>query len=354
MSFQDSAPVAALSPEDTYVGRAYFYLSTPAETLASGYDRIKVYRRKSPADPTWIEITNVATRMVIEESKHNYTFLDEKAQRSWQYRPSLSSSGGVLPDIPQTNYIQDAVDTAFETVLTPQELRDIYCWGLLSLFVDDVGNPFPERLYAHYIRYGIGKFEAKTRLHVLPTKVEEFHDYIPRDWDTYMALQLDEYPVLSVESVSLMLPGQDPVSFPTSWFRLDKATGVLHLVPDNVNAGGMAVRFTAPLLQSRYIPQALRVRYTAGFAPGQLPGNLKDMIGKESSSGPLNIGGDLVGGAAIASQSMSLDGLSQSVNTTSSATSAGFGSRLIQYNAELKRDYPVVINFYKGARLYMG
>jgi len=52
---------------------------------------------------------------------------------------------------------------------------------------------------------------------------------------------------------------------------------------------------------------------------------------------PLNIAGDLLLGAGIASQSIGIDGLSQSVASTASATSAGYGARLINFNKELKQ-----------------
>ena len=54
-------------------------------------------------------------------------------------------------------------------------------------------------------------------------------------------------------------------------------------------------------------------------------------------SGPLNIAGDLVLGiAGVSGQSLSIDGLSQSISTTASATSAGYSARLIQYQKEIK------------------
>lgn len=51
---------------------------------------------------------------------------------------------------------------------------------------------------------------------------------------------------------------------------------------------------------------------------------------------PLNIAGDLLLGAGIASQSIGIDGLSQAIASTASATSAGYGARLINFNTELK------------------
>lgn len=51
---------------------------------------------------------------------------------------------------------------------------------------------------------------------------------------------------------------------------------------------------------------------------------------------PLDIAGDLIAGAGIASISTSMDGLSQNINTTSSATNSGYGARVIQFRNELK------------------
>ena len=51
---------------------------------------------------------------------------------------------------------------------------------------------------------------------------------------------------------------------------------------------------------------------------------------------PLDIAGDLLLGAGIASQSISVDGLSQSVASTASATSAGYGARAISFREQLK------------------
>ena len=54
----------------------------------------------------------------------------------------------------------------------------------------------------------------------------------------------------------------------------------------------------------------------------------------------LNPAGDLIVGAGIASTSLSIGGLSQSINTTSSATNAGYGARIIQY----QKDYEALLN----------
>lgn len=354
-AFNETAPTTTAPPGTDYVGRTYYYLRDPAASLAAGYDRIRVYRRNGPADSSWVPITNAATDIVIEPGKVNYLHLETKAKKTHQYRPSLLDSTGVQPEVPQINYVQDAVDTSYESIITTQELRDFFMWGLLGLFQDDDGVQFPERLYVHYIRYGIAKFERKTRIRALPYHVVgEMHDYSPGEWvNRYWSFLLDEFPCLPINpTVTLTLPGGQPFVVPDSWIRFEHMLGIVNIVPDGNYPATPANPF--PRLSMGLVPCAFKIDYVAGFPLGQLPTNLKDMIAKEASSGPLNLGGDLVGGAAIASQSMSLDGLSQSVNTTSSATNSGFGSRLIQYNNELKRDYPVVEKYYKGPRLYVG
>jgi len=68
-----------------------------------------------------------------------------------------------------------------------------------------------------------------------------------------------------------------------------------------------------------------------------IPANILHVAGMWSSMWCLNTAGDLVAGAGIASASKSVDGLSQSVSTTSSATNAGYGSRIIQYKKDISQ-----------------
>lgn len=67
-----------------------------------------------------------------------------------------------------------------------------------------------------------------------------------------------------------------------------------------------------------------------------LPADIIRALGLKASLLSLDVAGDLIVGAGIAQISTSLDGLSQSVNTTASATNAGYGARVIQFQKELK------------------
>ncbi|MBM4290074.1 MAG: hypothetical protein FJ138_00370 [Deltaproteobacteria bacterium] len=67
-----------------------------------------------------------------------------------------------------------------------------------------------------------------------------------------------------------------------------------------------------------------------------LPAPIVRAVGLQGASLALNIAGDLIAGAGIAQQSQGIDGLSQSIATTASATNAGYGARLGQFEKELK------------------
>ena len=88
------------------------------------------------------------------------------------------------------------------------------------------------------------------------------------------------------------------------------------------------------LVNNRQIGSYWRVGYITGFGCSELPYDILEVIGKTASMNIFNMLGDIILGAGIASQSISIDGLSQSISSTASATSAGYGARLINYNKE--------------------
>jgi hypothetical protein len=71
----------------------------------------------------------------------------------------------------------------------------------------------------------------------------------------------------------------------------------------------------------------------------------------KASMGALNIAGDLIAGAGIATKSLSMDGLSQSISTTASATNAGYGARILQYNKEIDERMKNLRNYYLGIQM---
>jgi hypothetical protein len=69
---------------------------------------------------------------------------------------------------------------------------------------------------------------------------------------------------------------------------------------------------------------------------------------------PLDTAGDLLAGAGIGQFSLSVDGLSQNIATTSSATSAGYGAKIISYREQLKTAMKTLKKKYKTTKIAAG
>ena len=79
---------------------------------------------------------------------------------------------------------------------------------------------------------------------------------------------------------------------------------------------------------------------------------LKEAVSKRASCGILNVWGDLIIGAGIANQSVSIDGISQSIGTTQSAMYGGASARVQEYNNDLKDHLlPVLRQKFGGIRM---
>lgn len=284
------------------------------------FNRIKVYRSINGITGTYVEITDPTTRIALVTGQTAYEYTDETGDAYYYYKSSYYHTvSGLESSLSEAQ--QGERDAALD-VITVQELKDHYLFGLD--LTDDAGNEYPESLYENFIKSAVSWMEQKLDIPIIPLSIEEEkHDYIREEYTQYMFMKLFHYPIIDVSEVRLVLPTEVEVkNFEREWFRIQKEVGHLQLVP------GATSTVTVPLVgisatwypylyaARRLIPDAFRVSYTAGFESGTVPDNIKDIIAKKACFGPLNIAGDLLGGAGIASQSLSIDGLSSTFNTT--------------------------------------
>jgi hypothetical protein len=325
--------------------------------VLSLYNRMKVYRADT-IDGTYAEITGAGTRIVLQQGVELYLFDDTTGDPDYWYKISYYNDGNQA----ESSLSQATQGEQFDInaqILSVQNLKDIYLYGLD--LTDDAGNEYPDIMFEWSIAFAIDWLEKELDIKIRPTTITgERYDYYRADYIQWVTIKLRQAPVISVESVKVIWPSnQEVIAFNSEWIKLRPDSGQINIVP---TAGTLStVLFTGagsflPLLAGGrdWIPDLFSIDYTAGFAEGSLPMDLREIIGKKASYGPLNVAGDLLGGAGIASQSIGIDGLSQSFNTTSSATNAGYGARLLQYTNEIKEQLPTLRRFYKGIRLLAG
>jgi hypothetical protein len=324
------------------------------DNVLQTFDRIKVYRSTTGINGTYTELTAAATRIALVPGVTLYEYDNPGGEITYYYKTSYFNSATLVESNLSAPRLGDDPSTA--NILTVSELKEVFLFGVD--LTNDAGEPFPDSIFEWGIRSAISSLERKLDILIRPTVfVDERYDYYRGDYLNWTIIRLRECPVISVEAVRVTWPSDTAViDFPTEWIQLRPDAGQVNIVPTSgtlsqvlLTAGGSFL----PLVASGrdFVPNILAVDFTAGFLEGQVPQDLRDVIGKVASMAPLNIAGDLIVGAGIASKSIGIDGLSQSINTTSSATNSGYGARIQQYMKEIKDILPVLQRYYKGARL---
>lgn len=317
------------------------------------FDQIKVHRSTTGITGPYSEITTPPTRIALVADTITYEYTDTAGDADYYYKVSYYNSVSTAES--SLSDAQQGDGAAALSVISVEEVKTNYLFGLD--LTDDEGNEFPDSMYEFFIKSAVSWLEHKFDIPITPTSYEEDHDFYRQEYRKHMRLQLDHYPVISIEEIKMHLPpDQDIITFDSSWIKLFKEHGEVHIIPGTGSASVLYLGQGTAWSPFGYrgndmLPGVFQTKYTAGFPIGQVPAVIRDLVGKTASFGPLNIAGDLLGGAGIASQSISLDGLSQSFNTTSSATNAGYGARLLQYQKEIKIQMADIRRYYKGFQM---
>lgn len=242
--------------------------------------------------------------------------------------------------------------------LSIDTLKNHYLFGIdLS---DQEGNPLPDSMFVHYIDSAVDWLQNLLDIQISEAIVtDEQHDYIRNDYQNWGYMQLHKNPVKKITGLRMMYGNRPSVEIPLDWIKLDKLTGQIHLFPASGSAGSLIIGNTGLLYGFRgawsFAPQLWSVDYISGLDENDptLPINLiTEAIYKRASCGVLNVWGDLILGAGIASQSVSIDGVSQSIGTTQSAMFGGASARIESYTKDIKDQIlPALKQRFSGIRM---
>lgn len=225
--------------------------------------------------------------------------------------------------------------------LTVAEWKSRYLFGVPDIN-PATNQPFSADDYQYHLDLGYKALELALDISILPEEiVDERHDYYVDEYRDWGYIRLFKKPVLSVASVEGKYPYyQTALTIPDEWIVVDNLTGIVNLMPVSGTLTQFIMTSGGQLLPQMFrfhshVPRFWSISYTAGFEEGEIPMDLNDAAAKMACMSTLNILGDLVGGVGVLGSSIGMDGLSQFISLTKTATTSAFYSRILAYRTEL-------------------
>lgn len=253
-----------------------------------------------------------------------------------------------------------------EPLITVAKLKATYLFGVI-IRNRETNVEYSEEAYQQNIDNAVSFLEHYLDISISPVKrFEEFKDYRINDYAEWGYFQLNNYPVKCIRKMELCYfrdsDGEAIAvqTIPNNWLRLQAHDGLVRMIPNARFPASLQISntgaFFPELLRSQMVPHAWKITYDYGFDPGCIPTLLNQAIGTIAAINSLIVGGHLILGAGIAGTSISLDGLSQSIQTTQSAENSGYSSVIKDYSDKLfgkTKDDPNAIlrilkDYYKG------
>lgn len=246
-------------------------------------------------------------------------------------------------------------------IFNDREFLTLYFYGVD--IVNQQGTGISATTLETYIKRAQQEIEKFLSIKIKKQVITEQSDYY-RDEFQRRGFVKTIYAVTYPFELNGFLGDFKQLSYPQQWLTSNNVnssgTSRQILVVPNSNTQAVAINdalfagTTLPhlgLVSTGQIGNYWRKKYITGFELDELPYDILEVIGKTASLNVLNQIGDTILGAGIASQSISIDALSQSVSSTASATSAGYGARIINYNKEIKEALDRLKGVYKGITL---
>lgn len=252
-----------------------------------------------------------------------------------------------------------------EPIMSVDTLKAAYLTGL-NIKDPNSGAPIPNEVYQRYINNAISYLEHFLDISISPVRnFVENRDYDRNAYTDFGFMHLNNYPAIQINSLKMVYfrdeagDADSLQEIPLSWVRLDPHDGIIRLVPNTNFTASLQLGnrgFFPEVLRTANVPHLWEINYDFGFDTGCVPVMINEAVGMLASVSALTVGGNLVLGAGIAGSSISLDGLSQSIQTTQSAENSAFSATILDYTKRLNganKDDPhsilrILYNYYNG------
>lgn len=230
-------------------------------------------------------------------------------------------------------------------IISADEFKKMYLYGIdLNMY----GKVLDDSVFDFWIAAATQQVEdylnVKIRKQIF-TEKKDFHGDDWRQWGYINTM----YPVVLPLALTGFLGSVQQIKYPRQWISSSKTSDGrwyqrrINLVA-NTGSNHSEVFAASGLIPNLgpgtygNIPDYWNLSYVTGF--DKIPADILAVIGKLSAIQILAVASDgmMPGGPGVASNSISLDGLSQSISSVASGQNGIFGARIKQYGSDLFGD----------------
>lgn len=232
-------------------------------------------------------------------------------------------------------------------ILSPSDLLNLYLSGIPICYPN--GGQISHETIKQKIKSSQEQIERFLQIKI-PKQIisEEKQDFNREEFKQWGYVKAN-FPIKEPLALQGFINDIQQVDYPKEWLSIKGKSDNsyfrnLFLIP---NTAGGAVMSQHQFIFSgitphmgffgtNFIPNYWRLKYCTGWDYDEIPFDILDAVGKHAAIQLLAISGDLIYGAGIGNQSISIDGISQQYSTTKGGGKGAFSGRIQQYMDELK------------------
>lgn len=237
------------------------------------------------------------------------------------------------------------------SVLTPGELKQLYFFGVK--IEDRMGTEISDETWYMNIRSAQEEIEKYLGIKLCKQIIQENQTFYRDEFEQFGFIRTN-YPVVKPYGLDGFIGTIKQIQYPLEWLssRLSNDgysyNRQIYIVPNisTAKTGSIVYNGIVPylgILGYSQVPNYWTITYITGY--DIIPKDLLNVIGMLASLMMLGIASDLILGPGIGNQSLSIDGLSQSLN------SKGFENRVKHYMDTIKTTLNRLRTNYKGVSI---
>ena len=240
---------------------------------------------------------------------------------------------------------------------TPATIKS-YMFGV-RVVDPETGQELGDTFYEHVIDTSIAKAEKELDIAILPRLIKaEHHDFHQSDFNSFMYTHTYKRPIVQAEALKLEINGRPMYNYPSNWWKVYSLAGHVEMYPTALMQTGIGFGYEQvfqgypqlagmpPSSGQTFAPQMVHVDYVAGMLPRksrgynaewECPADLEQLVIKYAMKEIFQIWGRLIIGAGIAGKTLSIDGISETIQTTQSAMYGGASADVRQIDEDIDK-----------------